>query len=472
MAYRDSIDVNYPVLSTGSASNQSVSGGEDRFVLRSFFARANYNYKQKYLFEFNIRHDGSSRFAKGNKWATFPSVSAGWRISEEKFMQRLQKEILDDLKLRVSWGKLGNQNVGNSYYPFTTQMKFGITTTGGQVVNRASFEDMPNNLIRWETTESIDIGLDMTLFNKLSITADYYQKETRDILLSLPIPYIIGLNAPVQNAGVVENKGWEIGITYRDKIGDFQYNVNFNLSDVKNKITDLRGQDQTGFIVHREGYPISSIYGYVAEGYFQSEEEIANSPTQIGNVKPGDIKYKNMNGDNKINNEDKVVIGSSIPRYTFGLNLGANYRGFDLSMLFQGVGKADGYLDGPGIIPFVSGGSVGGSVLESCKDYWTEDNRDAAYPRLAFNETNNSQISTFWLKDASYLRLKNLQIGYTIPINITKKWGINHLRLFANGTNLFTIDKFWDGYNVEAPTGMVDFYPQVKVYSFGLELKF
>lgn len=470
MAYRDSIDVNYPVLSTGSASNQSVSGGEDRFVLRSFFARANYNYKQKYLFEFNIRHDGSSRFAKGNKWATFPSVSAGWRISEEKFMQQLKN--IDDLKLRVSWGKLGNQNVGNSYYPFTTQMKFGITTMGGQVVNRASFEDMPNNLIRWETTESIDIGLDMTLFNRLSITADYYQKETRDILLSLPIPYTIGLNAPVQNAGVVENKGWEFGITYRDKIGDFQYNVNFNLSDVKNKITDLRGQDQTGFIVHREGHPISSIYGYVAEGYFQSEEEIANSPTQMGNVKPGDIKYKNMNGDNKINNEDKVVIGSSIPRYTFGLNLGANYKGFDLSMFFQGVGKADGYLDGPGIIPFASGGSVGGSVLESFKDYWTEDNRDAAYPRLAFNETNNSQISTFWLKDASYLRLKNLQIGYTIPINITKKWGVNHLRLFANGTNLFTIDNFWDGYNVEAPTGMVNFYPQVKVYSFGLELKF
>lgn len=204
MAYRDSIDVNYPVLSTGSASNQSVSGGEDRFVLRSFFARANYNYKQKYLFEFNIRHDGSSRFAKGNKWATFPSVSAGWRISEEKFMQQLKN--IDDLKLRVSWGKLGNQNVGNSYYPFTTQMKFGITTMGGQVVNRASFEDMPNNLIRWETTESIDIGLDMTLFNRLSITADYYQKETRDILLSLPIPYTIGLNAPVQNAGVVEIK--------------------------------------------------------------------------------------------------------------------------------------------------------------------------------------------------------------------------------------------------------------------------
>ncbi len=244
------------------------------------------------------------------------------------------------------------------------------------------------------------------------------------------------------------------------------------MSDVKNKITDLRGQDQTGFIVHREGHPISSIYGYVAEGYFQSEEEIANSPTQMGNVKPGDIKYKNMNGDNKINNEDKVVIGSSIPRYTFGLNLGANYKGFDLSMFFQGVGKADGYLDGPGIIPFASGGSVGGSVLESFKDYWTEDNRDAAYPRLAFNETNNSQISTFWLKDASYLRLKNLQIGYTIPINITKKWGVNHLRLFANGTNLFTIDNFWDGYNVEAPTGMVNFYPQVKVYSFGLELKF
>lgn len=471
-AYRDSIDVNYPVLNTGSVANQSVSGGRDRFVLRSFFARANYNYKQKYLFEFNIRRDGSSRFAKGNKWATFPSASVGWRISEEKFMRKLKEKFLDDLKLRVSWGKLGNQNVGSSYYPFTTQMVFGVTAMGNQVVNMAVFSKMPNSLIKWETTESKDIGLDMTLFNKLNITADYYQKETRDILLTLPIPYTIGLDAPVQNAGVVENKGWELGITYRDKIGDLQYSVNFNLSDVKNKITDLRGQNGTGFIANREGHPINSIYGYIAEGYFQSEEEIANSATQVGTIKPGDIKYRDLNGDNRINGDDKVVIGSTIPRYTFGLNIGANYKGIDLSMFFQGVGKADGYLQGPGIVPFVSGESVGGTVLEEHKDYWTENNRNAAYPRLAFNESNNNQVSTFWLKDASYLRLKNLQVGYTLPVNLTKKWGINHLRFFANGTNLFTLDKFWKGYNVEAPTGMVNFYPQVKVYSFGLEVKF
>ena len=471
-AYRDSVNVDYPVLGTGSASNQTVGGGADKWVLRSFFARANYNYKQKYLFEFNIRHDGSSRFADGNKWATFPSVSAGWRISEEKFMKPLKDSFLDDLKIRASWGKLGNQNIGGSYYPFTTQMKFGTTVMGGSLVNRASFEDMPNSLIKWETTESIDIGIDLTLFSKLTITADYYEKETRDILLTLPIPHIIGLNAPVQNAGVVENKGWELGITYRDRIGDFNYNVNFNLSDVKNKITDFKGQDQTSFIANREGHPIGSIYGYIAEGYFQSEEEIANSPTQTGKIKPGDIKYKNMNDDDKINNDDKVVIGSTIPRYTFGLNLGAEYKGIDLSMFFQGVGKADGYLDGPGIIPFVAGGSIGGTALEAFKDYWTEDNRNAAYPRPAFNESNNGLVSTFWLKDASYIRLKNLQIGYTIPKTMTKKWGIDRLRVFANGTNLFTIDKFWDGYNVESPTGMVNFYPQVKVYSFGVEIKF
>lgn len=471
-AYRDSVNVDYPVLGTGSASNQTVGGGAEKWVLRSFFARANYNYKQKYLFEFNIRHDGSSRFAKGNKWATFPSVSAGWRISEEKFMKPLKESFLDDLKIRASWGRLGNQNIGSTYYPFTTQMKFGTTVMGGQLVNRASFEDMPNSLIKWETTESIDIGIDLTLFNKLTITADYYEKETRDILLTLPIPFITGLNAPVQNAGVVENKGWELGITYRDRIGDLNYNVNFNLSDVKNKITDFRGQDQTSTIANREGHPIGSIYGYIAEGYFQSEEEIANSPTQTGKIKPGDIKYRNMNDDNKINNDDKVVIGSTIPRYTYGLNLGAEYKGVDLSMFFQGVGKADGYLEGPGIIPFVSGGSIGGTALEAFKDYWTEDNRNAAYPRPAFNESNNGLVSTFWLKDASYLRLKNLQVGYTIPATLTKKWGIDRLRIFANGTNLFTIDKFWDGYNVEAPTGMVNFYPQVKVYSFGLEIKF
>ncbi|WP_163172184.1 TonB-dependent receptor [Bacteroides sp. 51] len=471
-AYRDSIDVNYPVLNTGSAKNQTVSGNAEKWVLRSFFARVNYNYKQKYLFEFNVRHDGSSRFAKGNKWATFPSMSAGWRISEESFMKPLKESFLDDLKIRVSWGKLGNQSIGTTYYPFTTQMGFGVTAMDGNVVNTSRFGTMPNSEIKWETTETTDVGLDFTLFGKLNVTADYYYKKTSDILLSLPIPHTIGLNPPIQNAGVVENKGWELSIGYRDRIGDFAYNVNFNLSDVKNKILDYKGQDETGFIANREGYPIGSLYGYIAEGYFQSDDEVANAPKQFGTVKAGDIKYKNMNDDDKIDSSDKVVIGSTIPRYTFGMNLGGSYKGFDCSMFFQGVGKADGYLDGAGIIPFVNGGGVGGTVLESFKDYWTEDNRSAAYPRLTFNETNNSQNSTFWLKDASYLRLKNLQIGYTLPAVITKKAGISKLRIFANGTNLFTLDKFWDGYNVESPIGSVVFYPQVKVYSFGVEVNF
>lgn len=473
LAYRDLVDINYPVLGTGSAANQNVGGGSTKWVLRSFFGRFNYDYKQRYLVELNMRRDGSSRFAKDNRWGTFPSISAGWRITEEAFMEGLKGRFLNNAKLRFSWGQLGNQNIFNDYYPYTTQMKIGITAMDGTVVNRASFADMPNSIVKWEVAESSDVGLDLTfLSNRLNVTADYYYRKTKDILLTLPIPYTLGLNAPYQNAGVVENKGWELTVGYKDKLGDFNYNIDFNLSDVKNKILDFKGQDQTSFIANREGYPIRSIYGYVADGFFQTDDEAAKSPTQFGNIKAGDIRYKDLNNDGKINNEDKRVIGNSIPRYTFGLNLAASYKGFDMSLFFQGVGKADGYLSGAGIFPFANSGGVAGSALEAFRDSWTPENPQAKFPRLTFGETNNEQISTFWLKDASYMRLKNVQIGYTFPKHILSSVNIQSVRLFASGANLFSMDNFWQGYNVESPIGSVQFYPQVKIYNVGVEINF
>ncbi|ETZ21845.1 TonB-dependent receptor [Pedobacter sp. V48] len=469
--YRDTyILPEYPILNGGSALNQTATGSAEEWALQSLFSRLNYSYKGKYLLELNARYDGSSRFAEGNKYGFFPSASAGWRISEEDFFSGL-KNTINEAKLRLSWGRLGNQLIGT--YPSITALEFESTALGKQIANTATLKAMANKNISWETTEEKNIGIDLTLLNNLSITADYYQRRTRDILLQLGIPLTLGLVAPFQNAGTVDNKGWELGINYKGNVKDFNYNISFNLSDVKNTIVDMRGINQTAnLIVNREGYAINSLFGYEAQGFFTSDEEAAAHAKQFGTVKAGDIKYKDQNGDGLINESDKIIMGSTVPRFTFASNIGASYKGFDLSVLLQGVGKANGYVNGPGVLPFNVGGALGGTIREENKDRWTPENPNAKYPRLAFGESNNEQASTFWLKDASYLRVKNIQIGYTLPANIIKKLSISRLRVFANGSNVASFDRFLNGYDVEAPVGAGNIYPQVKLYSFGLEVTF
>jgi TonB-linked SusC/RagA family outer membrane protein len=465
-AFRDGFILpGYPVLNTGSAENQQASGGASEWALQSFFARVNYDYKSKYLLELNGRYDGSSRFAGGRKYGFFPSLSAGWRVSEEAFMKPL-KNVITEFKFRGSWGRLGNQNIGS--YPFTSQLSFGSYTFNKQIYDLAALNTMANTDISWESTEMTNIGMDLTLFGNLSFNADYFSRKTSDILLTLDVPIIGGLNAPFQNAGVVENKGWEIGLNYRGNAGDFKYDIGINLSDVKNKVIDLRGVALSGVTVNREGYAMNSIYGYQADGFFQSDAEVAQHATQFGNVKAGDIKYVDQNGDGRIDAADNVVIGSTIPRYTFGANLNASYKGFDLNVFLQGVGKADGYLYEETIMPFFHGGTV----QEQHKDHWTPETPNATFPRLAFNEVNNEQNSSFWLKDASYLRVKNLQIGYNIPSGIAKRIGASSAKIYLSGRNLFTIDNFWDGHDVETPVGTGHDYPLVKVYTIGLNVKF
>lgn len=472
-AYRDTFILpDYDLLNAGSALNQQATGSAEEWALQSFFGRINYVFNGKYLLEVNARYDGSSRFAPGNRYGFFPSASAGWRISEESFMAGLKK-VVNEAKLRVSWGTLGNQNIGT--YPSVTAIALESYTLGKQIVNTAALNNLANKNIVWESTEEKNIGLDLTLFNNLSLTADYYQRRTSDILLQLNIPLLGGFSGsgiPFQNAGVVDNKGWELGLGYKGKVKDFNYNINLNLSDVRNKIIDTRGINQTGTTVNREGYSIGSLFGYVAEGLFQSDAEVAAHAKQFGTVKAGDIKYRDQNGDGIINESDKVVIGGTIPRLTYAANISASYKGFDMAVLLQGVGKANGYLNGPGILPFNVGGVIGGTIREDNKDRWTPENPNASFPRLAFGETNNEQISTFYLKDASYLRLRNVQIGYTLPAKWSQKAAIKRLRIFANGSNLASFDRFWSGYDVESPVGGGNVYPQVKVYSFGLEASF
>lgn len=469
--YRDTyILPNYPILDGGSALNQTATGSAEEWALQSLFGRLNYSYKGRYLFEVNARYDGSSRFADGNKYGVFPSASAGWRISEEGFFSGL-KSTINEAKLRLSWGRLGNQLIGT--YPSITALVFESTALGKQIANTATLKAMANKDISWETTEEKNIGVDLTLFSSLSITADYYQRRTRDILLRLDIPPSVGLTAPFQNAGTVDNKGWELGINYKGNVKDFNYNVSFNLSDVKNTIVDMKGINQTANLtVNREGYAINSLFGYEAQGFFASDEEAAAHAKQFGTVKAGDIKYKDQNGDGLISESDKIIMGTTIPRFTFASNIGASYKGFDLAVLLQGVGKANGYVNGPGVLPFNVGGALGGTIREENKDRWSPENPNAKYPRLAFGESNNEQASTFWLRDASYLRVKNVQIGYTLPASIVKKMSINRLRVFANGSNVASFDRFLNGYDVEAPVGAGNIYPQVKLYSFGLDVTF
>lgn len=466
-AYREGFILpDYPILNTGSASTQQNSGTASEWALQSFFGRINYDFKQKYLLEVNGRYDGSSRFFTGNKYGFFPSVSAGWRISEEKFMAPL-KSYISSLKLRGSWGRLGNQDIGT--YPFTTTVSSGSYTINKQVVNTAALNTLANEDITWESTEMTNIGLDMTLFSNLTLTGDYFVKRTSDILLQLSIPAIVGLAPPYQNAGVVDNKGWELGLEYRGSARDFKYDVNFNLADVTNKIIDLKGSKSiSGYQVNQEGYPINSFYGLEALGFFQSDAEAAGWAQQFGVVKAGDVKFKDQNNDGKINDNDYLPIGSAIPRFTYSSNLNASYRGFNLGVFLQGVGKANGLLYQQGIMPFWNGGTV----QEQHKDYWTTTNTDATFPRLVWGDTNNQQVSTFWVKDASYLRIKNIQFGYQLPADLISKAGFKAARIYVNGANLFSFDNFWDGYDVEAPLGRGSEYPQVKIYSFGLDVNF
>ena len=459
----------YQYINAGNRANEQTGGSAHHWALRSFFGRATYSFKDRYLFEANVRKDGSSRFAEGNRHGVFPSFSAGWRISEEPFMQGASG-IIDHMKIRASWGQLGNQNIG--LYPFAAFMSIG---GGGQdyVFDNANapgaaLNSMANADIQWETSESTDIGLEFNLWGKLDVSVDYYFRRTEDILLALNIPLTLGLNAPFQNAGTVENRGYDIMINYQNKIGDLNYGVMLNYSDVSNEIIDMRGIENTGLTVNREGSPIGSFFGYQADGLFQTQEEVDNHATQFGTVAPGDIRYKDLNNDGVINDQDQTVIGSPIPRHTFGVRINLDFKGFDLSVFLQGVGMADGYLFGQGIMPFF----LGGTVHEQHKDRWTPDNPGASFPRLAWNQTNNEQNSSFWMRNAAYLRLQNLQIGYTFPKTILNSIKVQNLRVYLSGRNIFTIDNFYEGYDPEAPVSSGGWYPQMEVYTLGLNVNF
>ena len=440
----------YDQIDAGNIENMNNGGGEYQWAINSFFGRLNYNYKERYLVEANIRTDGSSRFAEGNRYGVFPSFSAAWRISEEPFMESIRDRV-DNLKLRASWGKLGNQNIGSSYYPTTQQLSTGSISMGGNLYTTSAVTSLSNRDLTWETSTMTDLGIDLSLFGCINITADWYRKITDGILMKLDIPNHIGMGAPFQNAGKVRNQGWELSVGYSKKLTrDFSLDAALTLSDVKNTITDMRGTSSTsGDIRNQEGSSINSIYGLICDGFINSQEEAdeinANCPQFGTTVYPGDLKYRNVSGDNKITTDDKTIIGSTVPRYSYSFNLGVGYKGIRLSAFLQGVGKADGYLNSYYVMPCYQGGTYRKEHL----DYWTEQNHDASTPRLSYKSSNNTYTSSFWMKSAAYLRLKNLQLGYDLPSKWMKAIGLKSAYIYANAENLLTFTDFWDGYDPE-----------------------
>lgn len=479
-AYRERF-YNNDIGSIGQGANdgtKSNSGRDAVYGLRSFFGRVNYDYKGKYLFEANGRYDGSSKFTGSKQYSFFPSFSAGWRISNEKFWEPLEQTV-NDLKFRGSWGITGNQSVDlYSYYAALTANGYSF---GGTPVQGYRQNTLANTNLGWESTTQLDLGFDAAFLHKrLNVTVDYYNKQTDDILLNLAIPATIGLTAPPQNAGSVQNKGWEFSANYRGvpSASGFRYSVGGNLSINKNLVTDLKGtgpyitgSDIDPRYIIKKGLPINTLWGYKTDGLFQTQQEITDyKATYASNTKPGDVKYVDLNGDGKIDANDMTAIGNSFPKYTFGLNADFSYKNFDLTILFQGAAKVNSRLAGA----LAEMGNQEGFTHEIyTNNYWTPEHTDARFPRPVKYDLRNVATSDRLVLDGSYLRLKNVQLAYNIPAPITQRIHLNKVRVYVSATNLFTISKLneWN-LDPEAPSGRAVYYPQTALYTAGLNLQF
>ena len=485
-----------PTLNIGDPSTMSNNATYSSWALRSGFGRVSYNYDERYLLEANIRYDLSSRFHKSVRGGWFPSVSAGWRISEEHFMS-FAKSIVDNLKIRGSWGMLGNQYVGSSDYPYMSVLEAftsGLSLIGTSASTGYAPSTLANPNLTWEHIKMVNAGVDVALLqNRLTMSFDWFNKDTEGILLKLNYPAQIGPKPSEQNAGKVNNRGWEFDLNWRDQRGEFYYGIGFNISDVKNKIVDLAGNapDLSGYQIRMVGYPIDAFYGYKAIGLMTPEDfkisdtqnhnySLPKVPVILGNdYQPGDIKYEDISGpdgkpDGRITPEyDKVVLGSNIPRYTYTVRGDLGWKGIDFSFVIQGVGKCDGYLEGTARHAFQDMAAYPQKVHLERYNVVTNPDPNALYPRLTYNTGfNQNTFSTYWMENASYMRLKNVQIGYTFPEKWMKKARIDNLRVYLSGDNLLTVSDFFYAYDPETPVSKGGYYPQVKTVVLGLNITF
>lgn len=463
-----------PALSLGATDGWSNSAIEEEWALLSGFMRANYAYASKYLAEFNFRADASSRFSKKHQWGFFPSASIGWRVTEEEFMK--EQSIFSNLKIRASWGRLGNQNGLGLYDHISQYTVGGYYPFQNELAQWAIMRKLPSENRTWETVEMENIAVDMGfLDNRLNATAEYFIKKNRDMLVDVELPSVIGIDLPTSNFGSLKVNGWEVALSWRDKIKEFSYGVQFNLSDQIDKLTDY-GVEYNGFTAgvnqRIQGYSLGSIFGYETDGYFTSQEDVDKSAViNRSVVGVGDIKYVDQDGDGKISApNDLKYLGTTTPRFIFGLNLNGAYKNFDLSLLFQGVGKRNFYLDRMAVAPFYD--TFGNYSYTLHNDYWTPENPNAKLPRHYAGSGHNYQTSDHWLQNAAYVRLKNLQFGYTLPSTLSKKFYVSFLRVYFSGENLFEFSKLLKDYDPELTTISGYMYPIMRNYSIGLNVTF
>ena len=485
-AYRKDFAFDLPVLNAGGTADWSNSGGEEEWAIQSLFGRFNYDFKERYLFEANMRYDGTSRISDENRWGVFPSFSVAWRATEEEFIKNLNLNWLNNFKLRGSWGQLGNQNIG--LYPYQAMISgvddYPFTKTSDGVIIGYQQTAYANRNIKWETTTITDIGFDLQVFDGLSVTFDWYKKTTDDILRSSRVSSLLGLSAPTVNNGSVENKGIEVALNYANMVKGgtfrgFRYNAGVYFDRSRNKLTEFGAEEIGSYSIKREGLPYDEYYMLECIGVFADQAEINASPKQFNdNTQPGDLKYKDISGpdgkpDGVIDNYDRRTFSGRFPGFEYGINASATWKGFDLSLIGQGVADKKYYTTDWGVQPFMQGSSPNKDYI---KHMWTEENPyGAKHPKLYWQDMGggkNTRPNSYYLKDASFFRLKNLTLGYTLPRVWTEKANISKVRIYFSGDNLLTLTPY-KGLDPERNgDGRDAIYPQNRIYSFGLNVEF
>lgn len=453
-------DADLRYISASSNTTQFVAGGlKYHSSLLSYFSRANYNYDNRYLLTATMRADGSSKFV--DHWGYFPSFSAGWNIYQENFMRDTQ-DWLSQLKLRAGWGQVGNQNAAGNH-DYVALMSNGYTYVfGGQPVDGAIQQKIANKELSWETSEQYNVGIDAGFFdNKLTGTLDLFIRNTNDMILSTPIPMYAGFWKPNTNAGSVRNSGAEISINHTNKIGNFNYNVGFNISYIKNEVTSIGGGDpiEGGNVsrvgnttLTREGGEIGMFYGYQTDGLFNTEDELASWVNAKGtpiqpNAGLGDVKFIDQDGNGKIDEKDRIDLGSAIPDFTYGINASASYKNFDLNISLQGTQGSE-IVNGMYFILYSSDMSEW-NVCTDMLNRWTPDNASSNTPRVIASDPNkNGRFSDRYVEDGSYLRIRNIQLGYTLPTSFVNKLDIQGFRIYVSCDNLYTWTNY-SGYDPE-----------------------
>jgi len=456
-------------LDAGPADGQTNAGTSSTWAIRSYYGNANYDYKDKYLLGGSLRYDGTSRLPSSSRWGLFYSVSGGWRISREAFLQNVS--WLNDLKIRGSYGELGNQNIGT--YPYQSTLDNRNYAFGSSISPGFAGSSLVDPSLTWESTRVLDLGVDLTILdNKVTVTADWFDKKTFDILRGSQVPLWLGLSAPTINDGAVRNKGVEVNLQYRNTIGEhFSYYAGGNIQVVRNKLEQYGKREISDHTIREEGHELDDYYMYIWDGIFQNADEISRSPKQPVTPTPGDLKIKDVNGDGVIDDRDRTYVDGKFPSYQYAFNLGASWKGIDISAQLYGSQGQKIYVNGWGIEPF----RQGSIPTTDWRNRWTPEHPTNTMPKIYVADGYapvQQYPSTYFLKDGSFMRLKNVQLGYTLPQQLLNKAGVKSLRVYFSTDNVFTISKY-PGLDPERTgDGTYVSYPQVRTFTFGATAQF